>query len=401
MNKMKGMLPADAGLKWCNLIMAMVVSTLPAKAQQPCNPENVHSLMGTWKNISPNFTDHTAADAAKERPLLKDIFNSIRSNFKWPLQGGEITYSDQGMMNEYSKLPLYLSRKINASGVGLIFHDFLCVNGKVQPNESTRGISVFFNDWPFKYAASFFTKTIVDPPPAEQNTEDIGTSQYYISSILPDFKNGIWDFYNGERNGAAMFTHDTVEVEKINHVYRIIAKPGIAPLIAMSKKEYFSNWIKKLQFEVTENDRQIKKISNAKDPYLDAGAKKQMCTMYEELKKNAAENISAIENVRKHLTPKQLAKPSVFHEEEGVYIETPDFLKNEFYILKLNPDYFNTQLPRASFQLCCIDFTTLGVWYGAKMKDPRYAPYHKFVEEIVRMKAFELITQKVQPLIKN
>ena len=402
---MQDKISANANMKNFKLIITLFAFALCTKAQQPCTGENVHLIPGKWKDIGigSNITDHAAADAAKEKSVLKDIFNTIRNNFKWELQGGEIQYLDHSMWNADSKLPFYLSKKINSFRVYLSFHDFLCLHGKVDVNEPSADFTVLCNQLPFKIDKSFFTKTMYDPTPAEQNSEDMGTNVYYISNTLPNFENGIWDFYGGERNGGQTLTNDTSNLYLINHVYRVIARQGIAPVIVMTKKEYYSNWIKKLQFDMIENDKQIKRVNNSKDPYLDTDTKKKMSEMYQALKNVAAKNISAIEEVRKSLTSDQLAKPAVFREEQGKYIEVTDFFKNEFYILKPNPDYFNTNLPKSSVQLCSIDFYT-GIQRYRKsqrdQQDPRSAVDQKFVDEILRMKAIELITQKIQPLVK-
>ena len=381
-------------------LIAFFLFAFNTMAQQPCDGNNVHVIPGTWKGMAFSNTDHTQSDAAKQRLILQDILLTIRNNFKWDLQGGEVQCSVRPMWDAYSTLPFYLTKKINSFNLYLAFHDFLCVNGKLAVNEASADITVLCNQLPFKFDKSFFTKTMYEPTPEERNSEDMQTNTYCVSDILPDFKNGIWDFFGGSRNGAQTRTYDTSNLDAINHVYRVIARKGIVPVIFMTKKEYYSNWIKKLQFDMTENEKQVKIIYNSKDPYLDANTKKKMSEMYEQLKNGAANNISAIENVRKNLTPEQLAKPAVFREEQGKYIEMPDFLSNEFYILKPNPDYFNTNLPKSSVQLCSIDFYTSGQNYKQKQQDPRRTVDQKFVDEIFNMKAIELVTKKIQPLIK-
>jgi hypothetical protein len=135
-------------------------------------------------------------------------------------------------------------------------------------NTTTRIISPTPNMKKYTLQIAAFICTFFTNARQPCNAENVHSLMGTWKNTSPDFKNGIWDFYCGAMDGTTLFTQDILAVEEINHVYRFIARPGIAPIIVIGKKEYFSNWIKKLQFEVTENDKQVKKISNSKAPYL-------------------------------------------------------------------------------------------------------------------------------------
>jgi hypothetical protein len=379
-------------MKRNSLIISFLFAVKSLCAQRACDIATVHSMPGSWVNNPVNITDHSPADAARERPILKSIFDVIRANFKSEVRGGEVRYIDHAMLNAESFIPFNITKKIDAARVSFSFLSFSCVNGKVEVGESSVGMIIGYNQFPFKFDQHFFEKKSEEPDGADPNV-------YTTSTILPQFKNGEWNFYGGFRNGSKVFAYDTSELEELDYVYRVIAKPGLAPVVPMTKQEYFTNHKKKLRIDMEDNDLKIKSLAKTADPNLDAATKQKLIDMYEQMKEYDSKIILSIEEVEKTHTSEQLKKPAVFREEQGKYIETPDFMQSEFYILKPNPDYFNFNLPKSSLQLCSIKFTTWGLHYGDVQSDQLKATYQNFINELFRMDVMKLVTEKMQTLM--
>lgn len=383
-----------------SIVAALIFSGLCySTAAQTCTDESIHSLPGEWKMIQPvRSYDQGPADRAKEQAILKDMFQTIRSNFKWELKGGQIDYNYDNTNNSDSHLPFYLRSKVNAAQLYMMFRDFLCVRGRKDVNEASGSLQVYYNQLPFLYDNTFFiTKE------GQMDSDDPENNVYIFSRILPQFKNGIWRFFGGEKSGENAFAIDSTQLDSYEHIYCIVAKNNIAPLIPMTKAEYYENWIKKYKASANEFAAKVKEVYGSKDPNIDADTKKKMAAMYEGQKKIQEDFIAAIEKTRKRLSADQLAKPAFMREETGDYFEAPDFEQSHFYILKHNPAYYNTKLPKAALQLFSIDLYGGGnvLTYQFKQSDPRKAVDQHFFDEMQRINAIDLLVKKFQPLINN
>lgn len=202
---------------------------------------------------------------------------------------------------------------------------------------------------------------------------------------------------------VSLYSNDSTELDDLQDIYSIVAKTGKAPLVPMTKAEYYANWIKKHQATAAQNAAQIKSIRDSKDPYLDEETKKKMAEQYESLIAIEEQFISAIIAVRNRLSPEQLAKPALTGEESGAYFETPSFDESRFYILKHNPDYYNTKLPKAALQLYSIALHggQKVLYYQFKQTDARKAVDQLFFDELQRISAIGLLEQNFKPLIQN
>lgn len=167
---------------------------------QPCTDETIHSMPGQWKMLGPvRGTDQTAADQAKEQAILKDMFQTIRTRFKWELSGGQAEYNYSITTNLQSFLPLYLNKTVNTGKFVILFRDFLCVRGEKMVNEPSGWLYVYYNQLPFPYDNTFYS-----PGPGGFDADDPETDVYILSSVLPEFTNGVWHFFGGFKNGVTI-----------------------------------------------------------------------------------------------------------------------------------------------------------------------------------------------------
>ena len=134
-----------------------------------------------------------------------------------------------------------------------------------EVNESSGLLEVFYNQLPFGFGNTFYI-----PGPGGSDSDDPETNVYLFSYAFPEFKNGVWRFFGGEKNGLDILTNDSAELHALDHIYCIVAKNNIAPLIPMTKAEYYANWIKKRQATIRDLNAKIKEVNDNKDPNLDA-----------------------------------------------------------------------------------------------------------------------------------
>lgn len=381
-------------MKTFPLAFLLLLSTELLTAQ-PCTPENVSTLPGKWQ--SPQFPQHDVDPAAvtKIGPILRAVNQALKDGYRWSVQGGQITTHDHVSSSDYSAEPFYLRKKVIPARVYWYFQDYLCLHGKVDVNEASTEFEVRYNQFPFIFNESFFRAPINDP-----TAEDMHTNTYTYSPVLPRFENGIWDVYEGLRGGTSVLAYDTTELEQVDRIIRVVAKPGVAPIVPMTKQEYYDNNIQVLRHTIAENQKIIDDTRASKD--LDEATKKQMYEMYEGQKKIAADIIAVINATKSAHSKEALSKPAISHEEDGRYIDSPpDFSQGEQYVIKPNPAYFNFKLATTDLQLCSIVFSIKGQTRGKEVTDLRFIADQQFTNHLFEMDAIGIATKKMQPLIKN
>jgi len=380
----------------CLTVTLYLYLVLMNATAQDCSSENVQALPGKWKPAMKGSTDHTAADMVKERALLSGIIQTLQNNFTWKLQGGDITFNDHVFSNSFSNNPMPFWKQTNASEAYIFFQHYFCSSGKVYREDYFTQLGVLVNQYPFKFSESFFIPKVDANGNREEDPE---TNSYLLSSTLPNFKDGYWEFYQTLINGNKRYTNSLNNIGTVSVIYRIISKPGAVPYLVMTKKEYYEGWIAKYHNTIAGYDKQIALFRNSTDPNLEAEDRRKNIELDESLKKSVVDKLNALAALLKSKTTDELLKPAISGEEEGVFYATIQDPYTQYYVLKPNYVYYDSKAPKWKPQLFTIVFRT-GDMYNGQARNTASEPDKNFVMELKRMGAIDLLTQYLQPMLK-
>lgn len=349
---------------------------------QDCTDANVAGLPGKWKLETTGWSRSSKADMLKEKSTMDQVSETIRKNFTWSPLGGDIRYGSFWESNDHRPDPV--QKICNIYYTRLAFSHFFCSNHKIEHEDAADLFYTLFNELPFQFDHSFYTAG----PKATDGGIDPQTDTYALLNWLPDVKDGYFDYildgFDGTGNSPGKILR-----------YRTLIKSGKLPYVVMSKKEYYEKWKNKYQIEITNYEAQKVKISKelAGNPGLTEVLEgvNQMITV----NRNWMDKIDAILKTR---SAEELAKPALQLEEQGKYFESSressDFLRP--YIVKPNMAYFNDKLTKSSPQVITLSFR---YYMGNDGQGNKNYSDENFYKALDNMKIFDMLTEKLKPLI--
>lgn len=369
------------------ILISLLLYTL-AVFSQNCTDENVTQIPGKWKVGMRGSSDQSAADMVKEKALMDDIIKTIRTNFTWSPIGGEITYGNSYSIRGLDYRPLPIIKICNQYSPYVFYQHYFCNHGKIALEDFALRVATEINNIPLSFPQTFF-KSKKDKLGYDID-KDPETDIFGYVEKLPEVKNGMIE-YDKIISGSNFPSGDVLNVIER---YRILIKPGLLPFAVMSKKEYYEKWkIRHLQA--------IEGYEIVKQQYVDAAKpssneRDRDIMMQDDLIKLVKNYISKIDEILSSKTADELAGPAFDGEENGEYYETSTKHDPHRYIIKPNFSYYNNTLPRSSPQVITIRFI-----YHCNTDRDGEKSYDDgaFYNELERMKIFDLLTAKLQPLI--
>jgi len=340
---------------------------------QDCTNENVSKIPGKWKPGMRGSSDQTAADMAKEKVLLDDMAQTIRTNFTWQPVGGDITYGNVYSIRGLDYRPLPVIKICNQYENYVFYQHYFCANGKIAREDYSIRVSATINDIPLSFPYTFFQSK--KDKFGNDIDKDPETAKYGFIDQLPEVKNGM------------------IEYKKTaSTIYRILTKSGQLPYMPMSKKEYYENW--KIRYAKMNEQNEAMKLKFAQATNI-PDSKKDV-EMYEGQIAQLKGYISKIDATLNSKPAAALALPAFTGEEEGEYFESSTKQDPHQYIIKPNLAYYNDKLPKSSPQVITVCFSYS--YFTDKYGDKHYAD-EAFYNEMERIKILDLLTSKLLPLI--
>ena len=347
---------------------------------QLCNGVKLDTMHGKWIYINNDPTTHESKqEILKEKQYMDGVNELAKKNINWVPVGGDIGY--EVVWVGEGRRPKQLTKITNSFYSNFEFKQFDCEMGKII---HAYGVAVLFktifNDLPFEFDHSFYT------PGSNANDLDVdpGTDLYAILHWLPEVKDGYFDYIQDDIDGTGNNADGFV------NRYRTIVKKGKLPYLLMSKKEFYEKWKIKLKIEV--------EVMEAKNNELAASPQfKDILKLNNQLKAISQNYINKINEILKNKTDKELSKPAFEGEQEGEYFESIEASVYKAYIVKPNYAYYNYNLNnKSSPQVItyCLRYRT-----GKNQQGIREYADPLFYNALEKMKIFDLITEKLSPLI--
>jgi hypothetical protein len=362
-------------IKICFLIIA--VAAINNGFAQECTNTNVLGIPGKWKQGMKGASDHSAADMIKEKAIMDDVMQFIRTNLKWSPVGGDITYNNIYSINGQDYRPKPTIKICNSYHTELWFQQYYCDNGKIGRQDFSISLNVQFNKMPFIFSESFFvTGKNKDGYNMEQ---DPGTDVYAYIEILPVEKNEQFDFEEGAG-------------KTFRYRYRTLTKSGKLPYVVMRKKEYYEKWkmkhgkaIEGLQQNIIDIAKQEQEIGN--------NDVSKICLQTIGTYKSYIKKIDAILQSK---SAEDLAKPALAGEENGEYFEGGGKENSKYYVIKPDASYHNSKLPKNSPQVI-----TIALQYAVNEDNSGNEHYKDeiFYKAIESSKIIDLLAEKLKPMI--
>jgi hypothetical protein len=346
---------------------------------QNCTDESVKKLPGKWKAGMKGDSDHSAADMVKEKALMDDIIQSIRSSFTWSPVGGEITYGNTYSIRGLDYRPLPVIKICHQYHPYIFYQHYFCGYGKPMLEDFIVEVTVNINDIPFEFPSSFFRSK--KDKLGYDLEKDPETDVYGRIENVPEEKNGTMGFekISGGATGGDVTTK-----------YRILTKPGQLPYSILSKKDFYEKC--KIQ-----HNRDIEECENAKIKMASGGTvDKGYMARQDENIVMLRNYLNKIDQVLISKTVAELAAPALDSEGNGDYYDSGTKEFNMYYIIRPNIDYYNSQLPKSSPQVITIKYTYKS--FTDKYGDKTFAD-EAFYNELERIKIVDLLTAKLQPLL--
>jgi hypothetical protein len=356
------------------ILIGLVFFQLAIIAQN-CTDENVSTIPGKWKPAMKGASDHSAADMAKEKVLMDDVIQTIRTNFTWQPVGGEISYGNAYSIRGLDYRPLPVIKICNQYHPFIFFQHYFCAAGKINREDYAVSVTAFVNYVPFKFPYTFFESK--KDKLGYDIEKDPETNKYDFVDYLPEVKNNIIEYKKNEAN-----------------IYRILTKHGQLPFMPMSKKEYYENW--KIKYAKTNERNEATKLKYAQA--TDIPDSKQEVDLYNGQIAVVDGYISKIDAILTSKTAAELAMPAFNGEESGEYFESSTKGDAHQYVIKPNLAYYNNTLPKSSPQVIALNFSFS--FSTDKYGDKHYAD-EAFYNELERVKIIDVLTAKLQPLIEK
>lgn len=316
---------------------------------------------------------------------MQGVIEILRKNIPDMPIAGNIGYGSFWETDDHRPLPII---KISNSYYTYIYYMQLrCVNGKVGGDKDFgdgSSFHIFFNELPFTFGNSFYAAR----RKGTNQDEDPMTDVYATVRQLPVVKDGYFDFIWDDVDGSGNVTGNVRQS-------RTIIKNGRLPYAVVSKKEFYEKWKHKHEVEIesekAEKDTYKKELAG--NDQLEGFLKycDQMMGIYQNY-------IDKINTILKTKSPEALAQPAYEGEELGDYFESRQadgYMRA--YILKPNFDYYNYHLNDiAAPQLITLRFD---YYQDADALGKRRYNCPKFHKALEKMKVFDLLAEKLHPLI--
>ncbi|MBS1666608.1 MAG: hypothetical protein JST58_04455 [Bacteroidetes bacterium] len=358
------------------LVFLLCVMVIANSRTQNCTDSNVKNMPGKWilDNGWGSSAD-TKDDVLKEKPIADGILETIKKNFPWPPVGGRILYGSSGSND---RRPIPLRKLCKDFYLTLNYNHYFCAAGKIAIEDGDNTLSVKFNQLPFTFENSFY----MPGPNAKETDADPETDKYEILHWLPDVKDGYFDYIVDQGDGTGNTAGRIVK-------YRTICKPGKLPYSLMTKKEFYEKWRNKYRVLIENIEAKNKELAG--NPQL-----KDLLKLNNQLKEPYQAYIDKIDGLLKTKSAKELAQPAFEGEQEGLYFESLEASVYRAYIVKPNLAYYNNNISKNIPQV-------ISICQQYKMgKDDQgkisYAD-EAFYRALEKMNVFDLLTEKLKPLI--
>lgn len=367
------------------VIAACLLILCVANNAQICNGVKLDTMRGKWKMLPPALlSTESKADLLHEKLLMDGVTEIIRKNISGMPIGGDIKYGQHGVDDDHRPGPVI--KISNTYYTDIDYYQFHCYEGKINGDGLYGDADIFttyFNDLPFTFDHSFY----ISGPNATELNKDPHKEVYAILKWLPEVKEGYFDYINDRVDGTGN------NPGKISR-WRTLIKSGKLPYIVMSKKEFYEKW--KIQRMIEKEDEEAQKAKMSKElignPYLKQGL--------ESINQSIAVTqnyMNKIEEILKNKTAEELSKPAYEGEQYGDYFESMEASEYRAYIVKPNYAYYNVTLNnKYSPQVISLCFE----YYMDKdaLGNKKYS-CAKFYKALDDMKIFDLLTEKLKPLI--
>jgi hypothetical protein len=367
------------------LMIFIVVLQHTGLAQKCTSQDDLSKIPGAWKLTETGEVSQSAADVVREKLVINNIKQIVRSNFTWSPLRGDIFYSSH-FPSRWTTLPV--AKICNVYEWEMHFLDFQCIQGKLKHNETYTWYYVDVNKTPLEFKESFFVSRL-----SKEGTKIDDDPETYVYTFLPSIPNASGTQYDYSEEGFS--GGGGMEEYHRTSSYRVMNKKDVLPFTTMPKKEYYEKWKKYYQQQIKQK---VAAIDAMADEYkkIDGGNK-----MIEDTKKAAradevfVNKIDAIQNTK---SAEALALPAIRGEELGEYYDKTNAKQyNWGYVIKPNLAYYNTKLPKYIPQLITLHFQNA---YSVETgKDERIYSQPGFVKELQRMKVMDLLAEKLQPII--
>lgn len=354
-------------------------------AQKCTGQDDLSKLSGAWKLSAAGEMSQSAADVSKEKLVLENIQQIIRSHFKWAPLGGDIFYS-MYFPARWTILPL--TKICNVYGTELHFLDFQCIEGRLKHNETPTWFYVDVNKTPFEFKESFFVSRLSKE--GSRIDDDPETDVYAFLPEIPDAKGSWYDYTaDGFSGGGDMMENHS------GSAFRVLHKKDALPFCAMPKKEYYQKW--KIYYRQQMKQKELVIEAMAADYGKTAGGVK----MLEDARKMARADeifVSRIDTMLLTKSAEALSLPAMRGEELGEFYDTAGARQcHRDFVIKPKLAYYHTNLPKSSPQLITLHFT-YAYTLNAQKSERRYSEAG-FVAELQRINIMNLLAEKLQPVI--
>jgi hypothetical protein len=369
------------------LIAACLLMGCCSSNAQNCTDALIDTMLGVWKPLQKGAIPYsiTKTDVAKERVIMEGVNETIRKNITNMPVGGNIGYGAFWEGDDHR--PTQIIQVSDSYYNYITYEQFHCYEGKVNGDGlygDGSSFHTFFNELPFTFGNSFYTP---GPNATDQGIDPL-TDVYAFLRSLPEVKDGYFDYIVDEGDGTGNTTGNISR-------YRTITKPGKLPYIVMSKKEYYEKWKKKHLIEI-ENNKSEKARFNKEM----AGSDQLpgMLKMMDQYITMTQDWVTTIDNLLKNKSAEALAQPAYQGEENGAWFESRQadgYMRS--YIVEPNFSYYNFTLHnKPAPQVITLRFQ----YYqdSDAMGNKRYNCI-KFYKALEKMNIFELLTEKLKPLI--
>lgn len=307
-------------LKLTLVLFLVWILTVPFSSNaQDCNPAQIVKLPGIYKGpVKGSVSGISKEDLAKQELIIQKLSKIVLDNYS--PKGMNITYGPA-----HFSPSLYQPNGIptgNRYSANFFLKYFYCNNNRKMEEiaETHSRVEIRVNEW--HYPSSFFVRKSTDEEDPE--TEVFGTIKN-----LP-----VWN-----ENGYWTMTDTVYTIREIIHSHFIVSKDRKMPFIFMTKKEFLEKLRKYYQnkIEVTVNEW--------KNPLPEEAeyARERI----EEDKAYYGKSLKNIDNFLAGSADAILNQPATV-VSGGPPSEFDDFSQGRYLVIKPNPDYYKTTVPKST-----------------------------------------------------
>jgi len=319
------------------LVLTFLLQTSVSLVAQDCDAKEFANIPGKWNGPGKGSIENVSqANLIKEREVLAKIHEMMKKSYS--PTGGDLSFSNVFGYNKYTGKN-WLADPYEYS---MYFLDYICKRDypnshNYKPNAET-GHTVYFS--------------------VNEIWSQNGYFKLYATELPDDHYDGYLSFtkWPEEKNGYLFWPLLEPEERYPQKEYQyLITYDGKLPFIPFTKGEYLVLKIPLLQKAYEEGKESLKSIDTT-----DAYGKRTFDEAQEFVKEKEKLLNETIE-LQKTLSAEELAQPAIIDAGEsksqfrGFKSETD---RNINHLVKPNPDYYDTNLPKWVPQFICVTIHT-------------------------------------------